>query len=386
MFRHLGVLLVLVGLLGACSPLQPRSFAWIAGQDEPMAGPALEILWSKRISPEWETAYVPVENAQPAFDSVRRRLYVGSAEGEFFAFGDQGRQEYRYDPEAGVEAAAVVDERLGDVFVAAEDGRVHALTGAGESRWVESAGGPVRQTPILTDDALFLVREDDAVVAMGREEGEVFWTYRREGTVEYSIGGHAGLLFEGGRLYTGFSDGTIVALEPSDGSVIWERPTAIDFEPREGDARSFYDVDATPRLQDGVLYAASVSAGLYALDADSGTVLWREAERLGVTGIASSGRLLFLASVDNGLTAYDTRRREVAWHLSSENGAPTQPVVAGDILLVGETLGSLRALRVQTGEEVGRIDLGTGFSAPPTVVGRAGWVLSNGGRLVAFSI
>lgn len=378
--------LVALLVLG-CSPVSPRSLDWIAGTaGEPATGPALRVLWTQRISREWEGPYVPVENAGPTYDALRDRLYIGSADGGFLALGEHGRRLYRYDPEAGVEAAAVVDLERGDVFLAAEDGRVHALDGQGQSRWKESAGGPIRQAPVLTDDSIFLAREDDAIVAMSREDGELFWTYAREGTVEYSISGRAGLLLEGDRIYTGFSDGTVVALDASDGSVVWERVTAVDFEPREGDARSFYDVDATPVLHDGVLYAASVSAGLYALDLDSGSVIWRDGERTGITGIAAYGRLLFFSSVENGLTAYDVRRRQVAWHIDSENGAPSRAVVAGDILLVAESLGSLRAFHIRTGEEIGRIDAGTGFSSPPTVVGRAGWILSNGGSLIAFSI
>ncbi|MFK7998066.1 MAG: PQQ-binding-like beta-propeller repeat protein [Polyangiales bacterium] len=376
-------------LCSACSGLfEPNGVRWIDGSDESRIhhSSVLNVRWTKQLAEEQGGPYVPVENASAAFDPIRNRVYIGSADGRFYAFGSSGRQFFHYDPGAGIESAAAVDTTLGRIFLAAEDGRVHALEPDGEVRWVESAEGPVRQSPLLGDEVLYLTREDDAVVAMNRENGEIFWTYKREGTVEFSISGHAGLMMAAGYLITGFSDGTVVALNPADGTVAWERTTAVDVEPEEGETRQFFDADATPVLHGGVLYAAGFSAGLYALDPASGTVLWREPELKTITGLAASGRMLITTSAQDGVRCFDLQRREVAWSSPIENGAPSTPVIATPYVLVGEALGSLRALRIQNGGEVSRIDLGTGFSGAPLAYGRYGFVISNGGRLVAFVI
>ena len=61
-------------------------------------------------------------------------------------------------------------------------------------------------------------------------------------------------------------------------------------------------------------------------------------------------------------------------------------MVAGATVLVGESQGSLLALDVRSGREKARIDAGQGFSSAPAVAGRYGWILSNGGRLMAFEL
>lgn len=373
---------------GCTGLFEPNGVRWIDGSDESRVyhSSVLNVRWTKQLAEEQGGPYIPVENASAAFDHVRNRVYIGSADGRFYAFGSSGQRYFHYDPGAGIESAPAIDTQLGRIFLAAEDGRVHALEPDGEVRWVKSAEGPVRQSPLLDEGILYLTREDDAVVAMNREDGEIFWTYKREGTVEFSISGHAGLMMAGGNLITGFSDGTIVALSPADGSVVWERTTAVDVEPEEGETRQFFDSDATPVLHRGVLYAAGFSAGLYALDPASGTVLWREADLKTITGLAAVGRMLITASAQDGVRAYDLSRREIAWVSPIENGAPSTPVVAAPYVLVGEALGSLRALHLRTGDEVSRIDLGTGFSSAPLAFGRYGFAISNGGRLIAFVI
>ncbi|MBW2548107.1 MAG: PQQ-binding-like beta-propeller repeat protein, partial [Deltaproteobacteria bacterium] len=83
------------------------------------------------------------------------------------------------------------------------------------------------------------------------------------------------LLLEDGRLYAGFTDGAVAAINPADGRLFWEVETSVDVEIRPGNVPQFLDVDTTPVLLQGTLYIASFTAGLYALDADSGTVEWR---------------------------------------------------------------------------------------------------------------
>ncbi|MCB9623390.1 MAG: PQQ-binding-like beta-propeller repeat protein [Sandaracinus sp.] len=361
------------------------------GEATPVAGTHLSVRWSKVLRPRLGGPYTPVENAAAAIDMRRQRVFVGSSQGMFFAFdGNDGRELFRYDPEAGVEAEAVVDEAWGDVYLASDDGRIHALSGrTGEARWKAPVGGSVRQTPRLGEDALYVVTEEDRVVAMSRENGEVLWSYQREVDVELAISGHAGLtVSEDGRvLYTAFTDGTIVALDATDGSLKWERPTVLDDEaPDEGDAVRFYDADVTPIEVGEVVYAASFRTGLYALERSSGTVLWRE-PLAGVVALTAHDNKLLVSSSVYGVVALDRETREVRWRRPLERGAPGQSVVtAGGHVLVAESTGSLLVLELRTGREVGRLDAGRGFGARPSIAGRYGWILSNGGQLFAFEI
>lgn len=382
--------IVIVAMASACgSPAGPQNFQWLDGTDDtrPAGRESLRLRWSKRLTGNFDQPYIPVEHASAGLDPVHDRVYIGSAGGGFFAFSSTGRLHYRYDAESGIEAAPVVDETYGDVFLASEDGVVHALRGrTGAVRWKEESGGPVRQPPLLTDDAVYVVTEDDKVVALSREDGEILWNYDREVDSEYAISGHAGIRHYNNKVITGFTDGTIVALNANDGSVAWERPTSLDYEPDESEALRFFDVDTTPVVVGDTVYAASFTTGLYAMNADNGTVLWREA-RKGITGLAGNDRFLVVASADEGLYALERESREVVWERGVVNeGAPGQPLIHGRVILVGQSRGAMLSLAIRSGRELSRIDAGTGFSAAPAVSGRYGFVLSNGGTLFAFSL
>ncbi|HJK91026.1 MAG TPA: PQQ-binding-like beta-propeller repeat protein [Polyangiaceae bacterium LLY-WYZ-15_(1-7)] len=394
----LGVGGLLVGGLFGCGAVGPQDYGWFGDRGErnlTVAGDTLRVRWTKDLTAGLEdpftpghqgSPYTPVEHASAGLDPRRDRVFIGSSQGGFYAFSSSGRPLFRYDPQSGVEATPAVDE-WGDVYLVAEDGVVHALRGrTGEVRWKEESPGPVRQAPVLTEDAVYVVTEDDQVAAFNRENGEILWTYEREVDVEYAIAGHAGLTLADGTLYTGFTDGTVVALDAADGTVVWERPTQLDYEPDGSDALRFYDVDTTPVVTEDTVYVASFLTGLYGLERSSGTVLWRE-PMTGVTAIAEAAeRFLVVSSADDGLLVLGRDDRRVRWRRNVDRGAPGQPVVAGATVLVGESQGSLLALDVRSGREKARIDAGQGFSSAPAVAGRYGWILSNGGRLMAFEL
>ena len=137
----------------------------------------------------------------------------------------------------------------------------------------------------------------------------------------------------------------------------------------------------------GTIYVASFTAGLYALDATSGTVEWRDPSFTTVTGLAVAGRMLILSSARRGVFMLDLRSREVMWEKSPERGAPTPPVLTPTgTVIYGESQGSLLALALSDGREVARAEGGSGFSATPAVSGGFGGALSNGGQFLLLRV
>src|SRR5690606_23625604 len=110
--------------------------------------------------------------------------------------------------------------------------------------------------------------EADQVVALDAITGKFKWQYKGETPEEYTLRGHAGVAVSGDLAYTGFSNGTLVALRKDNGSVAWSSSL-------KADADRFVDVDATPLVFDGTVYASSSSGGVYALDKRTGLVKWR---------------------------------------------------------------------------------------------------------------
>src|SRR5690606_17039645 len=91
-----------------------------------------------------------------------------------------------------------------------------------------------------------------------------------ERPADFALLGESGPAYAEGRVYVGFSDGQLAALDAATGGVVWTR----DLSPEHD---KFQDVDTTPVVRDGVVYAASAAAGLYALKADTGDIVWTAA-------------------------------------------------------------------------------------------------------------
>ena len=364
-------------------------FGWVE-QGNTYARPGeggFSVRWSKQLTVRSEARYLPVELSSAEFDTKRGRVYIGTTEGNMFAFALNGQRLFFYDAGAQIESKAAVDEATGEVYFASVDGKVHAITVEGELKWATKLIGTIRTQPVLGTDTLYLVGENDVVTALARDDGRILWTYDREPVEEITIAGHAGMLLEDGRLYAAFTDGAVAALNPADGRLYWEIETSIDVELRPGNVPQFLDVDTTPVMLRGTLYVASFTAGLYALDSASGTVEWRDASFLGVTGLATAGRMLVISSARRGLSLLDLRSREVQWEKAPERGAPTAPIVTETgTVIYGETQGSLLSLSLSDGREIARAEGGAGFSATPAAAGAFGGAISNGGRFLCLRV
>ena len=379
-------LLAVAGCGAAGTPAtNADNFGWVE-QNDAYARPGeggFNVRWSKQLTNRAEARYLPVELSSAEFDRKRERVYIGTTEGNLFAFALSGRRLFFYDAGAQIESKPAVDVETGEVYLPSVDGHVHAITVDGQLRWKTKLIGSIRTQPVISHGAIYLVAENDTVTALARDDGRVLWTYDKEPVEEITIAGHAGLLLEDGRLYAGFTDGAVAAINPADGRLFWEVETSVDVELRPGNVPQFLDVDTTPVLIRGTLYVASFTAGLYALNAGSGTVEWRDGAFQGVTGIAGAGRMLVISSARRGVSLLDLRSREVQWEKAPERGAPTPPVVTyKGTVIYGETQGSLLALSLSDGREIARAEGGAGFSATPSTQGSFGGAISNGGRFL----
>jgi outer membrane protein assembly factor BamB len=375
--------------LGALSCVGQRpqrtDYSWLDGTRSRSAGPAVAMRWSRDLAIPMTGNYIPVERAAPAVDLLRERLYVGSTRGLLWALSTDGRELYRYQAGAAIEAQPVVDEARGEVYVATVRGTIAALRGEdGELRWKADAGAAISQPVLLAKDALYVVTDEDAVLALSRADGSVLWRYRRESREGFSISGHAGLTAVDNKVVAAFDDGNVVALDAGDGRVIWEVDTAVDLEDLDV-TRRFVDVDTTPAIADGIVYVASFSGGLYGLELETGTVRVHEDQLKGITAITATRDALIVSSAQDGVICLDRPALTPRWQHVIGHGAPGRAEVHGDAVYVAESLGAVLALALSDGQEIGRIHTAHGVTAPPTLAGHRGFVLSNAATLYAFT-
>lgn len=372
----------------ACGGGVQGDWSWFGGGRRQVGGGEVRVRWVQRLTPEYEGAYLPVERAVPTLDPSHDRIYVGSTAGHLNAMTATGGHIYRYEAGGAIESAPALDAAADELYVGTEQGTVHALRASdGHLRWRDRAGGPVRQAPALTRDAVYVVTDSDQLVAFARDDGTILWSYQRDAPEGFSITSHAGIALASGKVLAGFTDGVAVALDAASGDVVWEHDTSVDVDTEDEARPRFVDVDTTPVVIGNTVWIASFSAGLYALDLATGTVLDRNSGLAGVVGLARAPTGLVLVSADEGIVYLDVSvpGHRVIWRQPVERGSPAPPVVVRDHVLVGEAGGAFRALSLDDGTERSRFEAGYGFSAPAAVDGGLGFVVSNGGTLFAFA-
>jgi outer membrane protein assembly factor BamB len=315
------------------------------------------------------------------------RVYIGSDSGMFFALRALTGAVIWKKQLGAVGSAPLIS--AGMLYVGTSDGTLIALDmQTGIEKWRYAGRGVIAQTPTATGDLIVFANEADQVVALDSATGRFKWQYKTETPDEFTLRGHAGVASDGELLYTGFSNGTLVALRRDTGSVAWS--TSLT-----GEATKFVDVDATPLVMGDRVYVSSSSGGVFAVDKLTGLVRWRvpfwdaamPSESGNVGGIVSDGKTIYVSVADLGTYAIDLSGN-VIWRVGAKDGGePAAPVIYGDLLIYTLAEDGMFLANRKTGETLEYFDPGSGISAQPTVTsdGRL-FVLSNRGIFYAFDL
>lgn len=360
-----------------------RADAMRAQPLDPLGEDRLSLHW-KFVTADRKTEVDPQEFASPGI--YADTLYIGSASGWFFALR-AANGSVRWRKQIGAVASAPLVG--GTLYVGTLDGTLLALDAqTGEEKWRYQSRGPIEQTPVSAGDLIIVANEADQVAAVDAVTGKFKWQYKSETPEEYTLRGHAGVAVDGDMIYTGFSNGTLVALRRESGSVAWS--TSL-----KADADRFMDVDATPLIIGDKIYASSSSGGVYALDKATGLVRWRvpfwdaamPSSTGNVGGITSDGKLIYVSVADLGTYAIDLGGN-IVWRVGAKGGGePAAPIVYDDMLVYSLAQDGMFVADRKTGATIEYFQPGDGVSARPTITadGRL-FVMSNRGILYAFDL
>ena len=132
-------------------------------------------------------------------------------------------------------------------------------------------------TPLVKDGIMYMVTGNDDVFALDAKTGEIRW--ERWSGIDQEITTvccgwlNRGLAMGEGMLFLGQLDVNVVALDMKTGKEVWKTPIE--------EWRNGYSITSAPLYYDGIVYSG-ISGGelgirgrLTALDAKTGTILWR---------------------------------------------------------------------------------------------------------------
>jgi outer membrane protein assembly factor BamB len=243
-------------------------------------------------------------------------------------------------------ASASVVGSIVYVVNVAPSGQLHALDKAtGQRLWsfppdAITSDHAWTTPPVKNGIVYFGVNRPTPVVfAVNATTGQEIW--RHGGPFANIVSSPA---LENGRLYVAYTDGTIEALDATNGQSIWSvtQPAGAY---------------SSPAVAAGRLYIAIHNIGLLALDANTGATLWL-APTAGPnwsSPAVENGRVFVGNRDDHKLYAFDAVSGTTLWTATTNDWVQSSPAVANGVVYIGNNSGNLYAFNAQTGSVPSRL-------------------------------
>lgn len=279
----------------------------------------------------------------------------------------------------------------GMVYVASGYGLIAALDGdTGREKWRVNMGIPLRSAPTLFGGRLFVVSLDNQLFALSQETGETQW--ESAGIVEDAgLMGAAAPAAGTGTLVVGYSSGELTALQVENGLTTWQDSLAR--RARLTALAALSDIDGSPVIDRGRVFAISHSGRLVSLDLASGRRLWEQ--NIGGTSTPwVAGDYLYVVSSEAELFCITRTGGRVRWVTQLQRYKDPDdrkglvrwqgPVLASDRLILTSSNGYVATLSPYTGDLLSLEKISDGSFLPPIVADNSLYVVTRDADIVAY--
>lgn len=336
------------------------------------------VLWSANVGASPDYDFVP------AVDGTA--VYAGSQSGEIS----------RLDPANG---KVIWRIDVGDTLtggVGAGEGLVVAGTGkgmilafdqkTGKALWKSKIASEILSVPRIYG-GLVVVRSGDArIYGLDVADGKRKWVYERV-TPTLSLRSSAGVTVDGqGVAFAGFAGGKLVAVNTSNGKVMWEASVALPKGTTE--IERIADVTSLPVVDGRYVYAAAYQGRVVGIDRASGQIAWNR-DISSYNGLAADGSVVYVTQSNGAVYALDYSSGKTFWRQGETQFRRTSsPLGLGRVVAVGDLEGWVHLLSRDDGGFVGRVKTdGSAVMPVLTDLGSGAFLVqTRGGGLYAISL
>ncbi|SFP36001.1 PQQ-binding-like beta-propeller repeat protein [Qipengyuania nanhaisediminis] len=326
--------------------------------------------------------------------------------GKLFAMGTDGRVS-AFDARSGARQwtyqSQLSDDTRPSAFgggVSYSAGKVYGTDGAGNvfaldaqtgaEQWKVKPGGPLRGSPTLAFDNVFVMTQDNLLYALNAADGSLQWDESGSTTMA-GVFGVAAPAAGQGTVVAGYTSGELIAYRYENGRSLWADALARTSISTQVGALS--DIDADPIIDNGRVYALGQGGRMAAYELVTGQRLW-ELNVAGISTPAIAGEWIFALTDDARLISIQRSSGKVRWLTQMpryENEEKKKnpifwqgPVLAGGQLWAVNSNGEI--WRISTGEGSATMftELDEAISLPPVVANETLYVLDDSGTITAF--
>ena len=284
--------------------------------------------------------------------------------------------------------------------VSVADGKVYATTGfgvvvaydaaTGAVVWRKELGLPLRGAATLAGGRVYALSPDNQLFALTGDKGTTAWSV--QGTVEVSgLLGAAAPAVALDTVVAGYSSGELQALRVENGRTVWS--DALARTGRTTALAALSDIDASPVIDRGRVFAIGHGGRMAALELSTGQRVW-ERNFAGVNQPWVAGDFIYVVTLDGELICVTRAEGKIKWiHQLPKYKKPKSkagafvwsgPVLASDRLLVAGSNHTLESISPYTGKPISVVKLSGAAYLPPIVAGNMVFLLTDDGKLTAY--
>lgn len=279
----------------------------------------------------------------------------------------------------------------GRVFVTTGFGFMAALDAAsGDEIWRADGGAPFHSAPTVSGGRVYAITNDSELIAFDAGTGDVSWNYQAIAEPARILSAPS-VAVDGDTVVAPFASGEVVALIGANGRRLWS--DSLSRAGRLTSLSAINDIAGRPAVDNGVVFAASHSGVLGAIDLRSGQRIWARAFASTQTPLIA-GDVLYAVSVDAELAAFDRATGAVYWvrqlrryeNEGDRRGrvAWTGPIMVGGRLVLASSLGEVVAVSPTDGQTLASADVGQPVFIPPVAANGQIYIVTDKARLTVF--
>ncbi|KGD83099.1 membrane biogenesis protein [Pantoea stewartii subsp. indologenes] len=270
------------------------------------------------------------------------------------------------------------------LYIGSERGQVYALnTSDGSIVWQAKAAGEALSRPVVSDGLVLIHTSNGMLQGLDQATGAVKWTVNLD-MPALSLRGESAPSVAFGGAIVGGDNGRVSAVIMNQGQLIWQQRISQPSGATEIDRLS--DVDTTPIIVNGVVYALAYNGNLSALDLRSGQILWKR-EIGGVKDLIVDAGRIYLVDQDDRVITLNADGGVAIWRQSELlHRNLTSPVLYNGYIVVGDGEGYLHWLNTTDGRFVAQQKLdSSGFQTEPVVASDKLLIQSKDGEVYAIT-
>ncbi|EPF15235.1 MULTISPECIES: outer membrane protein assembly factor BamB [Cedecea] len=269
------------------------------------------------------------------------------------------------------------------LYVGSEKAKVFALnTSDGSIAWQAKVAGEALSRPVISDGLVLIHTSNGMLQALNEADGAVKWTVNLD-MPSLSLRGESAPATAFGAAIVGGDNGRVSAVLMQQGQIIWQQRISQATGATEIDRLS--DVDTTPVIVNGVVYALAYNGNLTALDLRSGQIMWKR-EMGSVNDFIVDANRIYLVDQNDRVVALNADGGVTLWTQSDLlHRNLTAPVLYNGYLVVGDSEGYMHWINADDGRFVAqqKVD-SSGFQTTPVVASDKLLIQAKDGTLYAI--